>query len=62
MISYAPIDEIIKRPPPPVARKPVKVEQEDELVESECYYVTMVFILSVIVLLTTDMIKNKKFV
>jgi hypothetical protein len=60
MISYAPLDEIIKRPSQPIIQqvtKPKKVE-DDELVESECYYVTIVFMLILIVLLTTDMIKK----
>jgi len=60
MISYAPIDEIIKRPSPPIVQKTVKSDkvQDDDEIETECYYVTVVFMLCIIVLMTTDMIKK----
>ena len=59
MISYAPIDEILKRPSPPIIQKIVKSDKvEDDEIETECYYVTVVFMVSVILLLTTDMIKK----
>ena len=59
MISYAPIDEILKRPSPPIIQKIVKSDKvEDDEIETECYYVTVVFMLCIIVLMTTDMIKK----
>lgn len=60
MIAYAPIDEIIKRPPQPLPQfKKTQLPVDDPDVESECYYLTVVFILMVIVLLASDILKNK---
>jgi len=59
MISYAPIDEIVKRRSPPIIQKIVKSDKvKDDEIETECYYVTIVFMLCIIVLMTTDMIKK----
>lgn len=62
MISYAPIEEIVKRPPQTIIQKLVKddakITDENDKIECECYYVTLVFILSLIILLTTDMLKK----
>ena len=60
MISYAPIDETIRRlpPKPPVVVDNIKPKPVDNEIESECYYVTVVFITAVIVILMSDMIKK----
>ena len=60
MISYAPIEDTIKRPPPPLPQfKKKQLPVDDPDVESECYYLTVVFILMVVVLLASDIVKNK---
>ena len=63
MISYAPIDEIIKRPPPmPIKQQlsstVVKTKPDDTEIETECYYVAVVFIAAVIVISMSDMMKK----
>jgi len=59
MIAYAPIDEIIKRPVQPLPQfKKKQLPIDDPDVESECYYLTVVFILMVVVLLASDIVKK----
>jgi len=62
MISYAPIDEIIKRPPPMPIQKPSNVVEkpkpDEPEIETECYYVAVVFITAVIVISMSDMMKK----
>jgi len=63
MISYAPIDEIIKRPPRmPIKQQlssaGVKSKPDEPEIETECYYVSVVFIAAVIVIYMSDMMKK----
>ena len=64
MIAYAPIDEIIKRPPPmPIKQQisssiGVKSKPDEPEIETECYYVSVVFIAAVIVIYMSDMMKK----
>ena len=63
MISYAPLDEIIKRPPPmPIKQQlssaVIKSKPDDIEIETECYYVAVVFIAAVIIISMADMMKK----
>ena len=63
MISYAPLDEIIKRPPPITIKQQLsstvmKSKPDDIEIETECYYVSVVFIAAVIVISMSDMMKK----
>jgi hypothetical protein len=60
MISYAPLDEIIKKPPPMPMKQQLSsaVEPDEPEIETECYYVSVVFIAAVIIISMSDMIKK----
>jgi hypothetical protein len=60
MISYAPIDEIIKRPPPMPMKQQLSraVKPDEPEIETECYYVAVVFITAVFVISMSDMMKK----
>ena len=60
MISYAPLDEIIKRPPPMPIKQQLSsaVKPDEPEIETECYYVSVVFIAAVIIISMSDMMKK----
>ena len=60
MISYAPLEEVVAAPAV-YHRAPVKLKEEEEIVqeETECYYVSVVFICLIIIISLSDILKNK---
>jgi len=58
MISYAPLDEVVVHPRPVYKNHPMMIKKEQQE-ETECYYVSVVFICLIIIISLSDILKNK---